>query len=95
MLIGRGDVPDGTVPHCTYTRQEGRHMMWAGWGFHWIWMVVFWAAVIALVVWAVSRLTPTDRDRGANRARDVLDERYARGEIDEEEYRRRRSQLDG
>jgi putative membrane protein len=68
-------------------------MMWAGWGFHWIWMVVFWAVVIGLVVWAVARLTPTDRDGGGTKARELLDERYARGEIDEEEYRQRRRQL--
>lgn len=67
-------------------------MMWGGWGFHWIWMVVFWVVVIGLIAWAVTRLTPTNHARGDD-ARSILDERYARGELDDEEYRRRRSEL--
>lgn len=67
-------------------------MMWGGWGIHWIWMAVFWVAVIGLIAWAVARLTPTNHTRGDD-ARAILDERYARGELDDEEYRRRRSEL--
>lgn len=70
-------------------------MMWAGWGFHWIWMIVFWVIVIGLIVWAVGQLAPRGPERGRGEARDVLDLRYARGEVDDEEYRRRRGQLDG
>ena len=68
-------------------------MMWSGgWAFHWIWMVVFWAALVGAIVWAATRVAPGGA--GPQRsARDVLDERYAQGEIDDEEYRRRRSQL--
>ena len=68
--------------------------MWAGYGFHWIWMVVVWVAVIGLVAWAVTRLAPTGGDRSSH-ARALLDERYARGELDDEEYRRRRRELAG
>lgn len=69
-------------------------MMWVGgWGFHWIWMVVFWVAVIGLIVWAVARLAPTGADRTTDPARRLLDERYARGEIDDDEYRQRRNEL--
>ena len=69
-------------------------MMWVGgWGFHWIWMVVFWVAVIGLIVWAVARLAPTGGDRSGDPARQLLDERYARGEIDHDEYRQRRNEL--
>jgi len=56
-------------------------------------MVVFWAAVIGLVVWAVARLAPTGSARTDGAARRILDERYARGELDEEEYRRRRDEV--
>lgn len=70
-------------------------MMWGSWRFHWVWMVVFWGAVLGLIVWAVARLAPSDRDRRTTTAREILDERYARGEVDDEEYRRRRSELDG
>lgn len=68
-------------------------MMWAGWGIHWIWMVVFWAVVIGLIVWAVARIAPTGPQGGGDSARTILDERYARGELDDDEYRHRRDEL--
>lgn len=69
-------------------------MMWTGWG---LWMILFWAVVIGLIVWAVIRLTPGNRSRRedrSDRAHEILDERYARGELDTEEYRRQRRELD-
>ena len=66
---------------------------WSGWA--WWWMVIatvlFWGTVAWIVVTLVRRpSTSARRD-----ARDVLDERYARGEIDAEEYRTRRETLRG
>ena len=57
----------------------------------WIGMVAFWVVVVALVIWALARLFPTQR-RGGERA--VLDARLARGEIDPETYRLVREELD-
>jgi putative membrane protein len=55
----------------------------------WIsWMVLFWGALIATGVYFIRR-RPTHAGDGAS-AEDVLAERYARGEIDAEEYRQRR-----
>lgn len=62
-------------------------------------MVAFWGGLIALVVWGVRSATP--RHEGANgppvaparSADEVLAERFARGEIDEEEFTRRRELL--
>ncbi|WP_372530577.1 SHOCT domain-containing protein [Euzebya sp.] len=68
-------------------------MMWAGWGWQWLWMVAFWAIMIGLVVWAVGRVAPANR-HSASRARQILDERYARGEIDDDDYRRVRAALE-
>ena len=74
------------------------------WGWHdgWSWwamvlsMVVFWALVVAgivLVVRAVGRpARPRSGDDGAS-GRRILDERFARGEIDEAEYRSRRDAM--
>lgn len=31
-------------------------MMWAGYAFHWIWVVAFWAAMLGLITWAIARL---------------------------------------
>jgi putative membrane protein len=72
-------------------------MMW-NWGYGWWWMglsmILFWAVVIGLVVWAV-RLSGRHADAGqADRAREVLEERYVRGDIDEEEFTRRLRHLD-
>ena len=67
--------------------------MWGAWDVHWIWMVVVWVVVIGLIVWAVARVAPSRDDRRRSSARKILDERYARGDIDDEEYRHRRSEL--
>lgn len=62
---------------------------WLAMGFM---MLLFTALVIALVVWVVRG----SAHAGANHspARHLLDERFARGEISEEEYRSRRALLD-
>jgi putative membrane protein len=55
-----------------------------------IWMVVFWAAIIALVVWGVTKLTQREGSGSSTtEKRDPLDiakERYARGDLSKEEF---------
>jgi putative membrane protein len=71
-------------------------MMWWGSGYGWVWMLLSWVVIIGLVVWAVIVFSGRDaqgRD-GPPSARRILDERFARGELDEEEYRRRRDELE-
>lgn len=63
---------------------------WMGWII--AGSALFWVALAALVVLAIVRLAPT-RERGD--ALSVLDERLARGEIDAEDYRARRSLIVG
>ena len=58
---------------------------WWAWALMWLGMLLFWG----LAIWGIALLV-----RGGRRLDDapperVLAERYARGEIDEEEYRRR------
>lgn len=64
-------------------------MGWGGWLVMLLGMVVFWA----LVVWAVVVLFRDGHSAGTRPANhdplDILGERYARGEIDESEYRAR------
>jgi putative membrane protein len=61
-------------------------------------MLVFWGLVIGLVVWAV-RSSRSGDQRGrpeggrSSGADTLLAERYARGEIDEDEFLRRRDLL--
>ena len=69
---------------------------WAGWFAMATMMVVFWGAIIAVVVLLV-------RGRGSDQgvrpapprpsAMEILDERFAKGEIDREEYEDRRAAL--
>lgn len=71
---------------------------WAFWqvSLMWVGMIVFWG----LVIWAVyalisaARRPPRDREEAhGDGARRILDERLARGDIDEAEYRRLRDLL--
>jgi putative membrane protein len=69
-----------------------------GWGHHLLWgglvMVLFWLLVIAAIVLLVRAFTdrrqpPARPGPSAADAERILAERYARGEIDEQEYRAR------
>ena len=70
-------------------------MGWGGWIVMTVAMVAFWG----LVVFAVLALFRTQRsDESTTHRRDpvqILDERFARGEIDEDEYHARSSELRG
>lgn len=71
-----------------------------GWGGMWLGPIIMLAVLALLVAGIISLVRWMGGDRGpsdqANRsARDILDERYARGEIDREEYLRRRDDLAG
>ena len=66
---------------------------WGGWLLMTIAMVLFWALIITAVVLIVRYLVsqqPTGTSAGSARTpEEVLAERYARGEIDDNEYQRR------
>ncbi|MBI2706655.1 MAG: SHOCT domain-containing protein [Actinobacteria bacterium] len=62
---------------------------WAAWLTMTLTMVVFWGAVIWLAI-ALFRQVPGER---GHRPEDTLADRFARGEIDEDEYQRRRDTL--
>ena len=71
------------------------HMMDWGWGpmmFGGLMMVVFWVGVIVLVVLAVRWIggRSADRTPPSVSALDILDERFARGEIDKDDYEDRK-----
>ncbi len=78
---------------------HGQGMMdgWGGMGFG----IIFWIAILALVIWAVvwfvrsspyapGRLPPADR---RSSGLEVLEERYARGEISREEYLQKKKDI--
>ena len=59
-----------------------------GW---WMWfggigMFLFWGCLIALIVWGIVRLTKHDNLTTKHTPLDIAKERYARGEINKEEF---------
>ena len=62
-----------------------------GFGFHSIGMFLFWGLIILIVYWtfkedyAVSKINKT--------AIEILDERYARGEIDKDEFHQKKKRI--
>jgi putative membrane protein len=77
---------------------DGDGWMWGGWILMTLVMVVFWSLVITAIVLAIRYLTgggdPNQvSPSSARAAEDVLAERFARGEIDDDEYRQRMTTL--
>ncbi|MFS4092553.1 SHOCT domain-containing protein [Streptomyces sp. AF1A] len=75
---------------------------WGGWLAMTVFMVLLWALIITGVIALVRYLAgarhpqqlrsqpPSDEPRwGSRRAEDLLAERFARGEVDEDEFKRR------
>lgn len=65
------------------------------WGMHWLWWI-FWIVIILLAAWGMtaraSRSRPSD---SSETPLQVLERRYANGEISTEEYRERKAELEG
>ena len=70
-----------------------------GFGFgHGLFGLLFWLVVVVAVVWAIRGTWrgPSGQGRDAGDGKnpmEILEERYARGEIDREEFERRRQDL--
>jgi len=76
-------------------------MMGLAWAWMWIWIAIVVIGLILLGVVAfqliriAGRHVSQDHGSGVSNARRILDERYARGEIDHEEYQKRVEGLSG
>ncbi len=69
--------------------------MWGAWGIGMmVMMFAFWALVIAGIVLAVRWLARQGGGGRPDRALEILRERYARGEINREEFESRRRDLE-
>lgn len=66
------------------------HSEFMGWGGF---MGLLWIVLLGVVVWVVIGMARGGRGQDAPTAREILDRRYARGEIDADEYKRRRDDL--
>ncbi len=74
--------------------------MWDwGWGLGFalpiLLMVLFWGSIIALIIWIVARFTRREPEgRGEKRKpMDFVQERYAKGEITQEEFEQLKKDL--
>jgi putative membrane protein len=91
MLVG--------VPAFAQEREWGMHPMWWMWGAGglamMLVMLVFWGAVIAGIIVAIRWVVAQGRPGPGDRALDILRERYARGEIDKQEFEAKSRDLGG
>lgn len=68
--------------------------MWGAWGFGMmLMMLVFWGLIIVGLVLGIRWLVSQGRESGSDTALDILRQRYARGEIDKEEFEARKRDL--
>ena len=73
-----------------------------GWGSGWGWMMVLmpvlWIALTAVIVWAVLKVVRRPADPGSDQPRretpqEILDRRFASGEIDADAYTQAKAHL--
>lgn len=72
------------------------HAAWSGWGvLSGLFWAAFWILVVLLLLRVVRGRPEGGRAPGASTAVQLLEERYARGEIGREEFLERRAVLTG
>lgn len=72
----------------------GGYPMFGGMGWlGMLMMVLFWVGVLALIIWGMSTLAAPRRPSVEPDALEILKQRYARGEISQEEYVQARETL--
>ncbi len=66
-------------------------MMWGadGWWWGWIMMATIWVGIVLFAVWAIRNGGRRGDPSDPSQAERTLDERFARGEIDADEYETR------
>jgi putative membrane protein len=69
------------------------HMTTGGWLWMGIWSVLVIAGIVAFAWYAVRTLDSRRERGGVQSASEILDRRYAAGELDDEEYDRRSKRL--
>jgi putative membrane protein len=72
-------------------------MMWGfgGWGMTFFWILVI-IGIVFLIKWLVEQGRPSKKEpEGGESALDILKKRYARGEIEKEEFEQKKKDLMG
>jgi len=72
----------------------GPGMMWGWWGMGWIFIIIFWGLVLLGLIFLIRWLAGTLKaSKGEESALDILKKRYARGEINQEEFEQKKRDL--
>ena len=72
----------------------GHPMMWGAWGFGMmIMMILFWGLIIVAVVVGIRWLLGQGKETRSDSALEILRQRYARGEINKEEFEAKKKDL--
>lgn len=76
----------------------GMHPMWGWWGI-WgfgmmLFVFLFWALVIVALILGIRWLVRQGKPAGSDSALEILRQRYARGEINREEFEAKRRDLE-
>ena len=66
---------------------------WWGMGAMWLFWLVVLIVAVALIGWLIRRTQVQSSTGRASSAEEILKERYARGEIDKQEYEERLTEL--
>ncbi len=66
---------------------------WDHGGFWWFPFALLWVVLLGTAIWFIACNVRRGEPSGLERARDILAERYARGEVSGEEYRERLDEL--
>lgn len=97
IALTQAAMPDTMMWDWHYGMWNDGHMGgWGVWGWGMLFAGLLWTAVVVggpllLVYWLVTRSQSTGHPK--DQALEVLREQYARGDIDDEEYERRRERL--
>jgi putative membrane protein len=106
-LIGVGLAAAALASSPALAQPYDRDWMWGGGPFGWggmmigggLTMIIFWGGIILLVVllarWLGGGSRQSESHPPRQTALEILQERYARGEIDKAEYEERRKTLTG
>ena len=87
------------IPMAAWAQQRpyecwGMHYMWGPWGIGMmVMMLVFWGLVIVALVLGIRWLITQGREPRADSLLEILKKRYARGEIDKEEYETKKREI--
>lgn len=65
---------------------------WGGWGYMLIGMII-WVLILVGIIWLIFKLVNRERLSLGKKPLEILQERYAKGELTEKEFERMKKEL--